>query len=115
MSVRLDLQDREILYCKNSIISSLHEIMNEVIEEERVSFNQQMTELLHKLDTAGYGWGFDLADYLKKREDAIFFCELVRKTIIRYEEYFPTIPPTYRRMLHVFYDELHIYALNLSI
>lgn len=114
MSVRLDLQDREILYCKNSIISSLNEITNEIIEEERINLNQQMSDLLFKLDIAGYGLGFDLAEYLKKREDAIFFCELVKKTINRYEEYFPTLSPTHRRMLHIFFDELHIFALNLS-
>jgi coproporphyrinogen III oxidase len=87
--------------------------MNELIEEDSIHLNQQMTELLFKLDTAGYGWGFDLAEYLKTREDAIFFCELVRKTIIRYEEYYPVVPPTHRKMLHIFYDELHVFALNI--
>lgn len=110
----MDLQDREILYCKNSIISSLNEIMNEIIEEESINFNQQMNDLLFKFDNAVYGCGFDLAEYFKNRKEAIFFCELVRKTIIRYEEYFPTLSPTHRRMLHIFFDELHIFALNLS-
>lgn len=102
----IDWKDKTILDCKNTIIDLLREEIETVITENKIKLNKILTELVERLDLAGNGIGFDLANYISTKEDLLIFVDLVRKGIEKYYYRIPNLSQEIKDLLENFYEEL---------
>ena len=96
MGVRIYCDSKEILDAKNTIFGSLHESIISIIEDEKLKINSTLEAMLEKMDQRVYGIGaiwVDIADYLKTKEEVLFFADLVKRGIEKEHKQYPFIPP----------------------
>lgn len=95
MAIYIKWKDKIILECSKSIIEELREEMEIFILKNKIELNENLDEVILALNRAGNGFGFDLADYLDKKNDILTFIYLVRKGIDRcnqeYQDYLQSI------------------------
>ncbi len=106
MAVYIDWNDKIILECSKSIIEELHQEMEIFILKNKTQLNEALTEVMLKLDQAGYGIGFNLAKYLHTKEDILTFIHLVRKGIDRCNQEYQDYLQNTEDLLEKFYKKL---------
>lgn len=99
-------KDKIILDTSGGIISSLCYSVDHIIGEQNLSFNKDITKLLHEwYVTSGY-IGFDVAEYIHTKKDLAIFADLVRRGIDRFYIENPGLPQYTINNLEGFYKEL---------
>lgn len=106
MAVVVNWKQKIILNCSNSNIIDLSEMIKDVVKINKIKLNETLTKFIERFDIAGYGWSFDLADYIKTKEDLITFIYLIRNGINRYYTEIPDLPQITKDRLENFYKEL---------
>jgi hypothetical protein len=84
MTIRIDLNNTEILKVKNSIYSTLNETICNLIQEKNIKVPDNIKILLQDTDQEVYGVGAvtaDISDYLKDKKSVLIFADLVKQTI----------------------------------
>jgi hypothetical protein len=114
MAVIITCKEKIIFHIRNAIFSSLYSHMLNTIEEKNLNLKQNLNELIERLELGGSGWGTDIAKFIKDKQDAIFFAELVREAILREEkELFGDYITEIKEELWRFYKEILHYAEEL--
>lgn len=116
MGVRIYCGGKEILDAKNTIFGSLHDSITSIIEEEELRISSNMEAMLEKMDQRIYGTGAvwaDIANYLKTKEEALFFADLVKRGIEKEHKQYPFIPPMLEDLWN-FHQEILKYGEKLK-
>jgi hypothetical protein len=92
-----------------------HELYCMVMEdEEPVSSHPIIEPFIGKLQTSANGIGLDVADYLKTKNDLLFFADIFEEGIKRYKERAGgTLPDYFEIPLNDFVKEIRNYAHSL--
>ena len=115
MTVPILCQGKLILYTQNRLFDILHNAITYYIEKNDVQISHNIQALLEKTDQGVYGAGgviADIANYLKTKEEALFFAELVRIAIEKEKEEFARIVTCLQNMQN-FHQEILKYAQEL--
>lgn len=86
MSTRIHWQDKTLLRCSNRIFSTLYYEILDLIDTNKILLNQELEELINRLDLCRYGWHSDLSEYIKTDQDLLFFTKLTRKALDKYNK-----------------------------
>lgn len=105
-AIYIEWNGKDILACKKSIIEALRLQIEDIIMDNDIQLNEDFAELMGKLDQAGNGFGFDLAECLHTKEDILMFTDLVRKGIDRYNQERQDDLQSARDLMEGFYKEL---------
>ena len=105
-AIYIDWNDKVILECKKSIIEVLRLQIEDIIIDNDIQLNKDLTTVMGKLDQAGYGIGFNLAECLHTKDDILIFTDLVRKGIDKYNQKYPVALQSTRDSIEGFYQEL---------
>jgi gamma-glutamyl:cysteine ligase YbdK (ATP-grasp superfamily) len=117
VTVPIYCNGKRILKIQNRMFDLLHAEIIEIIEKDEVEVTLGLEALLKKTDQGDYGPGgviADIADYLKTKQEVIFFAELVKKSIEINKDFFNTIEGGMHAM-QSFHQELLKYAEELKV
>lgn len=106
MAVIIDWNNKIILDCSNGIISGLYDSILKLIYEQNLLFNNEISKLIDRLESASRGIGFDLSEYINTKENLEIFTKLVRNGINKLYYDIPGLPQTTIDRLENFYNEL---------
>jgi hypothetical protein len=112
MGVKILCDHKEILDVKRSTFEIFYNDLIELIENDNIVLNESLQELMQKLSLGCYGFGIDIADFIKNKNDGLFFADLVKKTIIIFEAKFIDLYESKSRLLN-FHKEILNYAEEL--
>lgn len=114
MGVKIFCQDKEILDVKNYIFSIIYNNMMNYLEKANLNVSSDIENLLFQLYTATHGIGLDIADYLKKKQDVIFFADLLRLAIDQEQKSSEPFNEEAEEVLRQFYQSIVDYGNRLS-
>ena len=114
MGVIIDCRQKEILDVKNSTFGFFYDNVLAVIGEAKISLSQNLKDLIDKLESGRYGWGCDIADFIKNKKDAECFALIIGQAINRYKAEFPTLTLDIKEAVDNFHRELLKYAEELK-
>lgn len=107
MAVIIEWKGRDILKCSNSTITGLHDEITDIVRENKIKLNENLTALMEDLNNfASYGWNVDLADHLQSKENFLIFLDLVRKGIDKHYIEIPDMPQFAKDSWENFYNNL---------
>ncbi len=103
MATMIHWKNKTILQCSNSIAAGLYECILDVIRDQNLFFNTEISELIERLELCGSGWHINLADYIHSKENLKIFIDLVRKGINKQYEEIQNLPQHTKDFLENFY------------
>jgi hypothetical protein len=114
MSLILFLKNKPILHIRSGTFQSLYDQILEIIEIEEIKLSESLQWLIDKLYGATGGASLDFSNYLKTKDDADFFAELIKQGIEKMVKVFPNLTEESKKRLWNFYSELYNYAQSLK-
>lgn len=114
MSVQIECKGKTILHIKNVACEMLYECILKIIDKTKISPSEDIQRLIEQFDQAGYGIGFDIADFIKNQIDADIFALLTKEAINLYKNEVPSLPIEVKERLDNFHKELLNYAEELK-
>ena len=78
MGVKIFCQDKEILDIKNAVFTAIYYNMMDYIDNSNQQLSENLEMLISQLYAATGGIGLDVANYLKNKNDAITFANLIK-------------------------------------
>lgn len=106
MSTMLTYKEKVILHTSSGSFEWLYNCIENLMFEQNLSFNEEISSLLHAWYISPCGIGFDIADYIYTKEDLITFTNLVRKGLDRLYEEAPLLSDLKKNNFESFYQEL---------
>ena len=113
MSVRINCNNKEILHWQNSIVDGIYTNIIDEIATSNIELSENLKKVLEHLYLATLGWDFDIADYLKTKEEFLAFANLVKNALDKEQaSKYPYIPLA-EKLLIDFCNEVILYANKL--
>lgn len=114
MSVRIFCNNKEILHWQNSIVDGIYTNIMEEIENSNLNLSANLKETLEHLYLATLGWNFDIADYLKTKEEIVIFADLVKNALEKEQKSKYPYTPLAEKLLTNFYKEIITYSNEIK-
>lgn len=106
MGVMINWEDKTLMDSSNSIFAGLYSSMLDVINEDNLFFNKEISKLIDRLELCCDGWNVDLAKYIKTKNDFVEFIYLLRKSIDKRYKDIPGLPQQTVNRFENFYKGL---------
>jgi hypothetical protein len=85
MATYITLNNNIILAASKSTIAIIHDFISDYLEEKDISISDNFNNLTVQLFIATGGLGFDIATILIDFKDVIFFADLLKQSINKYD------------------------------
>lgn len=106
---------KQILHVRNAIFGFLYESIISLIEEKNLELNNDLDSFITKtLYVGGSGIGCDISDYLKNKNDALAFADLVKQAIEKEQKSEYPFREDVEKLLWDFHQAIVDYATQLK-
>lgn len=86
MAVRYFYGSDQILHIRSSTFELFYQHLLDIIDEMNIVLNQSLELLVENLYTGCSGFGSDISKFINNKNDLIFFANLVKMAIIKFEK-----------------------------
>lgn len=115
MGVKIICQNKEILDIKNAVFAAIYYNVIDYIDDTNQQLSINLENLISQLYAATGGTGLDIADYVKNKNDAMAFANLIKIGIEKEQSGASPFNSDVEKTLQNFYKSILDYANKLPL